>query len=229
MLISTDDFYVLGQGMAMIQTSLNVLNTTIYNELTPKSLLAWQRVRLANAMATTAPEWAAIFAQDNSGTYNNQYIVIDLNKYNQATGTTSEGAKVLLNDTVWLIEQMPGLVAAADQTNLLQTQGYIPSYNLPFYNSIYDKSGYPAHFKENPYSTAPRALIFKAEAPKVTTVGEMEALMRYNDPVNSTTSPASAICMRGDIGTVSVFERNLHSRSAIEFHAFAPLEALAGV
>ena len=81
MLVSTDDFYILGNGMAMEQTSLNVLNTTIYDELTPKSLMAWQRVRLANTLGRDAAEWASVFGEDNSGTYNNQYIVIDLNKY----------------------------------------------------------------------------------------------------------------------------------------------------
>lgn len=81
MLVSTDDFYILGNGMAMVQTSLNVLNTTIYDELTPKSLMAWQRVRLANTLGRDAAEWASVFGEDNSGTYNNQYIVIDLNKY----------------------------------------------------------------------------------------------------------------------------------------------------
>lgn len=54
MLVSTDDFYVLGSGLAMVQTSLNVLNTSIYDGLTPQSLLAWQRVRLANVLSTTA-------------------------------------------------------------------------------------------------------------------------------------------------------------------------------
>ena len=146
MLVSTDDFYILGNGMAMIQTSLNVLNTSIYDELSPKSLMAWQRVRLANTLGRNPVEWASLFGEDNSGTYNNQYIVIDLNKYREAGGDAGK----LFKNTVWVVEQMPGLVAASDQTALLNTQGYIPSYNLPFYESIYNKSGYPAHFKTNP-------------------------------------------------------------------------------
>lgn len=67
-------------------------------------------------------------------------------------------------------------------------------------NSPHRIRRYPAHFKTNPYPTAPRALIFKAEAPKVQSVEDLEQLMRWNDPAVSATAPASAICMRGDIG-----------------------------
>ncbi len=41
---------------------------------------AWQRVRVGCALARSAPEWTAIVGRYNSGTYNNQYMVIDLNR-----------------------------------------------------------------------------------------------------------------------------------------------------
>ena len=48
--------------------------------LTPHSVLSWQRVRVANLMASNGSEWVAHFKRHNSGTYNNQYMVTDLNK-----------------------------------------------------------------------------------------------------------------------------------------------------
>jgi len=48
--------------------------------LTPQSVLSWQRVRTANLMASSGAEWVAIFKKHNSGTYNNQYMITDLNK-----------------------------------------------------------------------------------------------------------------------------------------------------
>ena len=41
-----------------------------------KSLLSWQRVRVANQMAKDGPEWGDYSMRYNSGTYNNQYMVI---------------------------------------------------------------------------------------------------------------------------------------------------------
>jgi len=47
-----------------------------------------------------------------SGTYNNQYMVIDLKKVTLG--------RELANGTLWVIEQIPGLVVGADQTTVLR-------------------------------------------------------------------------------------------------------------
>jgi hypothetical protein len=57
-----------------------VFNTSLYNFVKPQSLFAWQRVRVANHMAASGREWNAIFRDFNSGTYNNQYMILDLSK-----------------------------------------------------------------------------------------------------------------------------------------------------
>ena len=64
---SLDDFYLLGSSMVLLQTTNNVFNADLYNNVTFESLFAWQRVRLANTMATSGAEWADVFAQYNSG------------------------------------------------------------------------------------------------------------------------------------------------------------------
>jgi len=49
-------------------------------------------------MATTGQEWAEIVAHNNSGTYNNQYMVIDLKLF-------SPGQELQPN-LLWVIEQV---------------------------------------------------------------------------------------------------------------------------
>lgn len=66
-LVSLDDFYLLGSGLMMTQTTNNVFNQSLYGAVTPSSLFTWQRVRLANALAHTGEEWAKIFSRFNSG------------------------------------------------------------------------------------------------------------------------------------------------------------------
>jgi hypothetical protein len=77
LIFSLDDFYVMDSGLVMLQTTINCLNSTLYDNVSPKSLLAWQRVRVANQLSSTGEEWAVNSMKYNSGTYNNQYMVID--------------------------------------------------------------------------------------------------------------------------------------------------------
>ena len=59
LLESLDDFYMLWHsGMAMVQTSNNVFDHTLLELVTPRSLLAWQRVRIASAVARSGSGWS---------------------------------------------------------------------------------------------------------------------------------------------------------------------------
>ncbi|MEQ2255364.1 hypothetical protein ILYODFUR_013128 [Ilyodon furcidens] len=66
-LMSLDDFYLLGSGLVMTQTSISVFNASLFSWLNPHCLLAWQRVRLANGLAHRGEEWAQVFSKYNSG------------------------------------------------------------------------------------------------------------------------------------------------------------------
>jgi Phospholipase B len=60
-LSSDDDFYLLDTGLAVLQTTNNILDTSLYRLLTPATLTSWQRVRAANMLsATGAAAWCAL-------------------------------------------------------------------------------------------------------------------------------------------------------------------------
>merc|ERR1712226_138788 len=103
-------------------------------------------------------------------------MVVDLKHF--------ELEKEIHDDALWVVEQIPGLVAGADQTNILRT-GYWPSYNVPFYEAIYNKSGYPAMVKKHgtdmSYQLAPRAKIFRRDQASVVDMQSMKNVMRYNN------------------------------------------------
>jgi hypothetical protein len=75
-LASNDDFYVTSQNLTVIETTNVIVDNKLFDLLTPKSLLCWQRAMLANRMSTTAPEWVQTFGKHNSGTYNNQFMAL---------------------------------------------------------------------------------------------------------------------------------------------------------
>jgi hypothetical protein len=197
MLSSLDDYYILSSGLVMLQTTNGIFNTTLYEQVVPTSLLAWQRVRVANMLASSGAEWADLVAQFNSGTYNNQYMVFDSSRFMANVP--------LLSGALWVVEQIPGLVQSGDQTAILAL-GHWPSYNVPFYPNVYALSGYPGavakYGTSYSYDLAPRAQIFRRDASSVQDIDDFKTLMRYNDYLHdpiSAGNPMAAICSRGDL------------------------------
>ncbi|XP_066120629.1 phospholipase B-like 1 [Saccopteryx bilineata] len=194
---SLDDFYILSSGLVLLQTTNSVYNKTLLKLITPQSLLAWQRVRVANMMASDGRQWAEIFSKYNSGTYNNQYMVLDLKKVKLR--------RSLDTGTLYIVEQIPSYVACSEQTDVLR-KGYWPSYNIPFHEKVYNWSGYPMLVQklglDYSYDLAPRAKIFRRDQGSVTDMASMKRIMRYNnykkDPY-SRGDPCNTICCREDL------------------------------
>ena len=84
-LSSLDDFYLMDRydasvmshvcyplcsGLVMLQTTNGVFNHSMYSLVTHDALLAWQRVRIANWLATNGKEWSYYVSQYNSGITN---------------------------------------------------------------------------------------------------------------------------------------------------------------
>ncbi|KAM5174694.1 phospholipase B-like 1 [Callospermophilus lateralis] len=198
---SLDDFYILSSGLVLLQTTNSVYNKTLLKEVIPESLLAWQRVRVANMMASDGKMWADIFSKYNSGTYNNQYMVLDLKKV-KLNNSLGKG-------TLYVVEQIPTYVEYSEQTNVLR-KGYWPSYNIPFHEKIYNWSGYQLLVQklglDYSYDLAPRAKIFRRDQGKVTDMASMKYILRYNnykkDPY-SKGDPCNTICCREDLNSVN--------------------------
>ncbi|KAG7216250.1 hypothetical protein INR49_029101 [Caranx melampygus] len=205
-LVSLDDFYLLGSGLMMTQTTNNVFNSSLFDTITPKSLLAWQRVRLAHSLAHTGEEWAKTFSMYNSGTYNNQYMVLDRSKV-KLGHSIDDGA-------LTVVEQIPGL----SLFHLKQKQfefisvaaflapGYWPSYNVPFHEKIYMLSGYGEMWEEYgedfSYDLCPRAKIFRRDQANVKDLDSLKRIMRFNDyrkDPYSKGDPCKSICCRNDL------------------------------
>eukprot|EP00966_Prymnesium_polylepis_P313089 7234194-Prymnesium_polylepis.1 len=131
---SIDDYYLVGEPTAgvtlgVIETSINIDDASAYKAVTPRSVLCWLRSMAANQLATDAPSWASTFGTEASGTYNNQWLVLDVAK---AAGRTAAGAPLAPN-TFWVLEEVPGLVHAEDQSAHLNKEGYWPSFNVIYY------------------------------------------------------------------------------------------------
>ncbi|CAD8106929.1 unnamed protein product [Paramecium sonneborni] len=201
LLYSKDDFYVLpDSNMVVIETTNSILDSSLYDLINAQSLLTWQRVPVAHAISNGGEKWTETFIRHNSGTYNNQYIAIDL-KVVKKNGQAPE------KDFIWISETVPGFAIVQDVTQQVITNGnYWKSYNIPYTPEVYDKAGYTEAVKKDPikysYELCPRGQMMKRDAPKVTSLDKMKEFIRYNDYKNDTLSqnnPGNAISSRLDL------------------------------
>ncbi|XP_074866748.1 phospholipase B-like 1 isoform X3 [Carettochelys insculpta] len=225
LLVSLDDFYLLGSGLVMLQTTNNVYNDTLLQYVVPESLFTWQRVRIANMMADNGKTWAQTFLRCNSGTYNNQYMVLDMKKV-QLQSSLDDGA-------LYIIEQIPTLVEYSDQTSVLR-KGYWPSYNIPFHENIYNLSGYTEYVEKYgldfSYELTPRAKIFRRDQGKVTDLETMKYIMRYNNYMKepyARHNPCNTICCRGDLNPSLPMPSGCYDSKVSDFHMASVFAACA--
>lgn len=218
---STDDFYQMGQLVAM-ETALLVYNNELYGVVSPDSLPFWMRAMIANRLATNGPEWMETFQKHNSGTYNNQWIVVDYSKFTPG--------HPLPNGVLTIGEQLPGYFHYEDQTHVL-AYGYWPSYNAAVYPETRRLSRQDIMAERRgaafAYSTQPRANVFRRDQGTIATDEDMQRVMRYNrfdtDPL-AKGSPCNQLACRGDLVT-DVSKRGAFGAIDAKYTSFAHARA----
>lgn len=198
-LSSVDDFYTVS-GYAKLgvqETTNNLYNLSLLDLVVPQSVLSWMRVTASNQMAKSGSDWGTQFSRYHSGTYTNQWMAIDLKLFSPGS-TPADGF-------LTVFEEVPGLVHVEDQTQRLISDGYWPSYNIPFYDDITIASGYADLCEKDAtrcYDTAPRASIFREYQDQVNDVFGGQWILGYNSFQNDTASlndSCNAIACRGDL------------------------------
>jgi hypothetical protein len=83
-LTSTDDFYVLNKKIVVTETTLEMLDRTLYESKIPMAeehVPNYIRISVANRLSKTGKEWTEIFKQNNGGTYNSQWMILDFSNF----------------------------------------------------------------------------------------------------------------------------------------------------
>ncbi|GFO16884.1 phospholipase b lamina ancestor [Plakobranchus ocellatus] len=177
------------------ETTIGYANSSLNQYIRPTSVLEGVRTMVANRLAASGREWAQIFSLSNSGTYNNEWMIVDYKLFRP-------GQVIPVPGLFTVLDQIPGTIMYDDLTLHLYKYKYFGSYNTPFFPEIFNKSGQPALVAKYgdwfTHDKTPRALIFKRDAPKVNDLNSMIKLMRYNnfknDPLSrcNCTPPYSA-------------------------------------
>lgn len=166
------------------------------------------RAVLATRLATDGKTWSTIFSRYNSGTYNNQWIIINYNIF--------EPTKPIKDNVLWVLEQLPGeylknsstctkrksnylrfcmsiktyvlrtgMTVSRDVSKVLRDQGYWASYNIPYFDEIFRASSHQKMVDQYgdfySYKNNARALMFARDHSKARDIDSMIEVMRYND------------------------------------------------
>lgn len=183
-LFSGDDWYMTsaGEGMVVLETTIGNSNPALWKHVQPRCILEWARNVIANRLGSSGEMWAETFSQENSGTYNNEFIVMDNSRI---TLGGSSGPVELRDGAITMLDQLPGYIEFHDVTERLRTESYIPSYNVPAFHDVWVMSGLqPMEEKYGPwfsYNGTARGLMFRRNQSTITSVDGVRALMRYND------------------------------------------------
>ena len=200
-LSSMDDFYINSHGLISIETTNALYNDSLYKFVNPNSLFAQERAMICNRISNSSKEWAENYIKYNSGTYNNQYMILDKNKINLVN-------KSIEQDAFYIVETFPGIGKVNNVTDVLKF-GYWSSYNIPYDHELYNISGIKDLISKNSskistldYDINARAKIFRRDHHTSDSLEGFKKLLRYNNYKNdpySEGNPALSISSRADL------------------------------
>jgi hypothetical protein len=177
---SPDDFFITSQGLLIFETTINVRNISLYdNYITPQSVLNWMRTAVAAFTSTNVTDWENAFLRHNSGTYNDEYYVVDSKLLNQSNRVSS--------NLVHAITSVPGpLRFIQDLTTELYDEGFLVSLNVPRNPEAAHYIEWDAYVNTSTtdrgacdYYKCPRYLIAKRESKRLSHWDAFMRFMRY--------------------------------------------------
>lgn len=175
---STDDYYLMDNGLAITETTLNIPKEQEYSK--SARVPDFMRIMAANRLATGAYDWGQKMADSATGTYSSQWMIVDYNKFKSGEPLQDGGFVVL--------EQAPVNNHLEDMTSWLNEKGYWASYDRAFFDDIRSHTGDNSMVYSEPKPNSflytkdetPRAQIIRRSVHDVTNLDEFRAEMSEN-------------------------------------------------
>jgi hypothetical protein len=202
---STDDFYIMSSGLTVMDTSIEILNPTIYDKVqeAPANphIPNFVHLMITNRLAKNAAHWSRLLATQNTGTYASQWMVVDYNRF--------KPGQPVPDDTFWLLEAVPGTVHFADLSHHLRETGYWPSFNRPYFDDVREATGHAdaekTHGALYSWKNNARATIFAEAQGEISSLAAMRQTMTRNlaalPGAVAGDSPGHEISARMDLST----------------------------
>jgi len=221
-LYSGDDWYNTDTGLTILETSIQNYNRSAWKLVKPETVFTWARSLVASRLATNGDEWTELELRYQSGTCNNQWMVVDYKLFTPG--------KEPVPGTLWVSEAMPGYGRREDVTShLIAKGGWWPSYNIPYFEDIWKIGGYEVMEKEAAtpedadgftFKDDPRGRMFERARRhhNVTTFEGFMDFLRYN---NHQSDPLSL----GDACNAISARCDLNQQNQIQYDCFGAIDA----
>eukprot|EP00392_Amoebophrya_sp_AT5.2_P010307 g10367.t1 len=194
---SGDDYMITSSGLAIADTSLEILDSTLLDKVDDKPTVpGFMHLLTTTRLARSGADWASRYQRMNSGTRAAQWMVVDYNEY-------VPGQAPLASGTLWVVEVIPGYSEARDLSAQLDTDKYFGSVNRPLFETTRKKTGFTAaeasHGSLYSVTESPRGVILKGAAPG--SLLDMRGLMTENKwgAWPGPTSPGHDVAARMDL------------------------------
>lgn len=208
---SKDDFYMLSNQMVVLETSLEIENLEIYKNLNYKTIPKWIRVNIANRLANNNQDWINIFFKFNSGTHNNQWLIVDYKEFEKYMLNLTNGklpkSKTKPKDIIYIVEQIPILDRKyyEDVSSKLLEDSYFASYNAPYFKEVKENIGYlnpPYNYSD--FTHARRKFLFENLHEDVMDVESFKKVLRFHskDDICDTIAPRCDLIQNRPFGAV---------------------------
>lgn len=191
-LVSGDDFYITSSKLCLVSSEIGPApNPMIYQDrgyMSDNVMFSAVRLNVALRLTTNNFDFAQMMYKMDSGTGNNDWLVVDYKKF--------KPGHLLESNAVWYCGSYPKMIKTYDVTNIINTKGVMGLYNIPYDKDMYDYGGWPGPNAkqaisdgwnktkvENFYSydKNPRANIVDNIAKSVKSIKDIQNLARFND------------------------------------------------
>jgi len=116
-LSSTDDYYVTSNKLVVTETTLDVIDMSLYDNINKDNryIPNFMRVNSATYFSKSAVEWVENFKFYNSGTYSSQWMIIDYNNLERSVNNKT----CKFQNVLHVLEQTPNSIISHDVSKYL--------------------------------------------------------------------------------------------------------------
>ncbi|MCQ2817463.1 MAG: hypothetical protein MJ252_09380, partial [archaeon] len=175
-MFSGDDFYEINRNIAIMQTSLSVINQFQYKDcIDPNTYIPeYMRMMIINFLSKTGEEWKNNYLNLFKGNhlYETTWMIADYNTLQKEN-----------KNYFYIIEELPKSVKWMDYSEQLNKISYFGSFNVPFFRDDHPEIVGMNHYENIDFydrEMNPRSYIFKHLENTIKDKDSFEKVLMYN-------------------------------------------------
>lgn len=179
-LFSADEYYQVNESVVVLQTTLNVINKSLYKDLinVKNYIPEFIRIMSINFQSRSGKEWTEKYVSKENTMYITNWIIVDYSKLDEM----NHEKKDFVNELIYTIDEVPRSIQFKDISEEFLKNTYEVSMNMPYFNESYEIMGYNKFeelHKDN-IDVNPRGYIMKSLHSTIENLETFSNVISYN-------------------------------------------------